>query len=184
MTLTDTLQTSIKNWWLFIIKGLALLAAGIFIFSRPLEGYIGLSIMFSVVILVSGFSQIFFATANTKHNKGWGWTLVSGVLDVIIGIYLYAFPLITMATLPFILGFWLILRSFYLMGSAYELKALGVAQWGWLLFGGIVLLAASFFVLYYPAAGAVSIIVSSGVAFLIGGFLNIFLAFRLKALKK
>lgn len=184
MSLLETISASVKNWWLFIIKGLAFLAAGIFIFASPLAGYIGLSIMFSIVILVSGFSQIFFASANSGHMRGWGWTLVSGILDVIIGAYLYAYPLITMATLPFILGFWLVFRSFYLMGIAFDLKSLKVAQWAGLLAGGILLLAAALFVLYYPAAGAFSIIVTSGTAFLIGGVLNIYLAFQLKALKK
>jgi uncharacterized membrane protein HdeD (DUF308 family) len=181
MSLIETLKYDVRNWWLFVLKGLAFLVAGVFIFSRPLAGYVGLSVMFSIVILISGFAQIFFATANTK-TRGWGWTLVSGILDVIIGAYLYSYPGLTMATLPFILGFWLMLRSFYLMGIAYDIKDFGVKDWGWLLAGGVLTLLAAFGVLYYPEAGAVSIIVVSGMGFIIGGIFNILLAFQLKRL--
>jgi uncharacterized membrane protein HdeD (DUF308 family) len=38
-------------------------------------------------------------------------------------------------------------------------------------------------VIYYPAAGVVSIIAVSGSAFIVGGILNIYIAFQLKDLK-
>jgi uncharacterized membrane protein HdeD (DUF308 family) len=183
-TLLGTLSTGVKNWWWFIVKGLLLIVAGIAIFAKPLDGYASLSILFSLVMLGAGLAQIFFATSNSDVLKGWGWTLASGIMDVIIGGYLLAFPLVTMATLPFILGFWLLFRSFYLIGASFDLKDLGVADWGWLLFGGILSTVLGFFVLYYPAAGAISIIYVSGSAFIVAGVFNLYLAVKLKDLKK
>jgi uncharacterized membrane protein HdeD (DUF308 family) len=83
-TLADTLSSGIKNWWWFIIKGLLLITAGVAIFVRPAEGYVGLSVLFSVVILGAGFTQIFFSVGNSDVLKGWGWTFASGIIDVII----------------------------------------------------------------------------------------------------
>lgn len=182
-TILESISADIKNWWWFIVKGLLLIITGIAIFSRPLEGYVGLSVLFSIVILGSGFSQIFFATSNRDVLKGWGWTLASGILDVVIGIYLITFPVVTMATLPFILGFWLLFRSFYLIGASFDLKSLGVTDWGWLLFGGIVSTILGWFVLYYPGAGAISIIYISGTAFFVAGIFNLYLAAKLKNMK-
>src|ERR1700753_267046 len=88
MTVLETIQSDIKNWWLFILKGLVFFGAGIYVFCSPLAGYLGLSVMFSVVIIISGISQIFFASVNSRM-KGWGWTLTSGNLDLIIGFYLF-----------------------------------------------------------------------------------------------
>ena len=183
-TILGAISTDVKNWWWFIIKGLLLIIAGIAIFARPLEGYVGLSVLFSVVMLGVGLAQIFFASSNSDVLKGWGWTLASGMLDVVIGIYLLAFPLVTMATLPFILGFWLLFRSFYLIGVSFDLKGLGVTDWGWLLFGGILSSILGCFVLYYPGAGAISIIYVSGSAFIVAGVFNLFLSVKLKAMKK
>jgi len=182
-TILGTIITDVRNWWWFIVKGLLLIIAGIAIFSRPLEGYVGLSVLFSVVMLGAGLAQIFFASSNSNVLKGWGWTLASGILDVVIGIYLLSFPLVTMATLPFILGFWLLFRSFYLIGASFDLRGLGVTDWGWLLFGGILSSLLGCFVLYYPGAGAISIIYVSGSAFVVAGIFNFYLSLKLKAMK-
>jgi uncharacterized membrane protein HdeD (DUF308 family) len=183
-TILGTISSAVKNWWWFIVKGLLLIVAGVAIFAKPLEGYASLSVLFSLVMLGAGISQIFFASANSDVLKGWGWTLVSGIFDVIIGIYLLAFPLVTMATLPFILGFWLLFRSFYLIGASFDLKSMGVPDWGWLLFGGILSTVLGFFVLYYPGAGAISIIFVSGSAFVVAGVFNLYLAVKLKSMNK
>ena len=183
-TIFGTVISSVKNWWWFIIKGLLMFVAGAAIFARPAEGYVSLSILFSVVIIAVGFTQIFFAVGNSGVLKGWGWTLASGIIDVLIGGYLISFPVVTMATLPFILGFWLMFRSFYLIGASIDLQSLNVPGWGWLLVGGILLVILSLVILYYPAAGAISIIAYSGSAFIVGGIFNVVLAFKLKGIKK
>jgi uncharacterized membrane protein HdeD (DUF308 family) len=183
-TILDAITTGVKNWWWFIIRGLLLIVAGIAIFSSPAAGYAGLSILFSIVILGSGFSQIFFSISNSKILSGWGWTLASGIIDVVIGIYLLAYPQVTMVVLPYILGFWLMFAAFSQMGASFDLKSVGIQDWGWLLFGGILTMISAFLVLYYPAAGVVSIITWSGVAFLIAGVFNLVLAFKLKSVKK
>jgi uncharacterized membrane protein HdeD (DUF308 family) len=163
----ETIRSDVKNWWLFLLTGILFIIAGIVIYAKPLDGYVGLSVLFSIVILSSGFGQIF----------------LSGILDLAIGTYLLMYPLMTMATLPYFVGFWLVFRSFYLMGASFDLRDLNSGGWGWLLFGGIVVLVLGFLVIYYPVAGAVGIVAVSGSAFIVGGFLNIYLAFQLKNLK-
>jgi len=179
----ENIRSDVKNWWWYLVTGIIFIIAGICIFAKPADGYVSLSILFSVVILSSGFSQIFFSLSNSGILRGWGWIMVSGILDVVIGTYLLMYPLVTMATLPYFVGFWLVFRSFYLMGASFDLKDLRAEGWGWLLFGGFVVLALGLLVVYYPAAGAVGIIAVSGSAFIVGGFLNIYLAFQLRSLK-
>jgi uncharacterized membrane protein HdeD (DUF308 family) len=179
-----SIRSDVKNWWWFLITGLLFIAAGIAIFMKPAEGYASLSILFSIMMISSGFGQIFFSTGNSDILRGWGWILVSGIVDLALGTYLLIYPVVTMATLPYFVGFWLILRSFYIMGSSFDLRSFGAGGWGWLLFGGIVMLVLGFLIVYYPAAGVVSIIAVSGAAFIVGGFLNIYFGFQLKDLGK
>jgi hypothetical protein len=182
-TLLETVGNSIKNWWWFLVKGLLLIATGIAIFARPVAGYAGLSILFTIVIITSGIAQVIFATSNKVLLKGWGWTLVSGIIDIAIGIYLAMYPLVTMATLPYFVGFWLIFKSFYLMGASFDLSDLGLSGWGWLLFGGFLVLLAGFYIIYYPVAGALGIVAISGTAFILAGILYSILSFKLKDIK-
>jgi uncharacterized membrane protein HdeD (DUF308 family) len=181
--LIEDIQNNVKNWWLFLISGLLFIATGIAIYAWPVASYVSLSIVFSILMLSNGFSQIVFASDNSKLLRGWGWILVSGIVDVALGTYLLVYPTVTMVTLPYFVGFWLIFRSFYLMGTAFDLQALGVRGWGWFLFGAILVLVLGGVIVYYPAAGVVSIIAFSGSAFILGGFMNIYLGFLLKAVK-
>ena len=182
-TAVNTIGNGIKNWWWFLIMGLISLAAGIAIFAKPAESYVSLSILFSLIMAGTGFSQIVFAISERHTMKNWGWTLVSGILDFALGTFLMIYPVITMATLPFIVGFYLLFRAIYLIGASIELNSTGIKGWGWVLTGGIVLLALGFLTMYYPAAGALGIIACSGYAFIVSGIFNIVLAFQLKSLK-
>jgi uncharacterized membrane protein HdeD (DUF308 family) len=179
----QTIRSDIKNWWWFLITGIIFIIGGIAIYVRPLEGYLSLSILFSLIMISSGLGQLFFSASNSNILKGWGWILVSGILDLAIGVYLLAYPLLTMATLPYFVGFWLVFRAFYLMGASFDLKSWKIDGWGWLLFGGLIVMALGFLVIYYPAAGVVGIIAASGSAFIVGGCMNIYLAFQLKGMK-
>jgi uncharacterized membrane protein HdeD (DUF308 family) len=178
----ESTHNEVKHWWWFGVMGLISLAAGVAVLARPAEAYVGLSIVFAWVMVASGVSQIIFSISTSSVVRGWGWGLVSGILDVAIGTYLLMYPAVTMLTLPYFVGFYLVFRSFYLMGTSFDLKSLGVPGWGWLLAGGILLMALGFLTLYYPTVGAAGIIAASGSAFLVNGILNFVLAIQLRAL--
>jgi uncharacterized membrane protein HdeD (DUF308 family) len=131
----------------------------------------------------TGFSQIVFAISERHSMKNWGWTLVSGILDFALGTFLMIYPVVTMATLPYFVGFYLVFRAIFLIGASIDLSSIGVKGWGWILTGGVVLLALGFLTLYYPVAGALGIIACSGYAFIVSGIFNIVLAFQLKSFK-
>jgi uncharacterized membrane protein HdeD (DUF308 family) len=181
--LIEDIKYNVKNWWWFLVSGLLFIATGIAIYAWPAASYVNLSIVFSLLMISNGVSQIVFASANGKRLRGWGWILVSGIIDLALGTYLLIYPTVTMATLPYFVGFWLIFRAFSLMGTALDLQAIGVRGWGWVLFGATLVMVLGGAIVYYPAAGVVSIIAFSGSAFILGGFMNIYLAFLLKAVK-
>jgi len=120
-TVVNTIKNGIKNWWWFLIMGIMSLVAGAAIFAKPAESYITLSVLFSIIMASTGFSQIVFSISERRYLKNWGWTLVSGILDFALGTYLMIYPAITMATLPFIVGFYLLFRAIYLIGAGIEL---------------------------------------------------------------
>ena len=88
----------------------------------PQDSYLTLSILFSLSFLVSGIIETFFALQNTKNLNGWGWYLVSGLISLIMGIFLLMYPALSMFILPLVVGFTLLFRSFELLGFAFEEK--------------------------------------------------------------
>ena len=182
-TFTDTIRDGLKQWWWFLVIGILGLITGITILSKPAESYISLSILFSLIMAGTGFSQIVFAISARNDLKGWGWTLASGILDFALGSFLLIYPAITMASLPFFVGFYLLFRGFYLIGASIDLNTIGMRGWGWILTGGILLVVLGFLTMYRPGVGAIGIVAFSGTAFIVSGISSMLLAFQLKGFK-
>ena len=166
-----------------MLSGLMLVAVGILVFASPATAYISLSILFGASILSIGFFETVFAISARKSLEGWGWTLASGLLDIVIGAYLLAYPGVTMAILPFVLGFWLLFRGFSAIGFSFEIKSYGDLNWGWFLLFAIGIVFFAFMILAVPAFGIANIIAWTGLSFIFAGAFRIILAFRIKKWK-
>ncbi|MEZ7505568.1 HdeD family acid-resistance protein [Flavobacterium sp. Arc2] len=181
-TILSTVQSAVKNWWISLMLGILYIFAGIWVFQTPLASYVSLSIIFSLFIFVSGISQIIFSISNKEQLQSWGWYLAGGILDLIVGILLISHPLMTMAILPFYVGFWLLFQSMMAIGLSFQFKSENVPNWGWLLLLGILTLLFAFLLLANPVFAGLSIVYMTGLAFISAGVFRIFLAFELKSL--
>ncbi len=182
-TIFKEIKEAVKYWWLFLLTGLILVAVGIWVFASPATAYLSLSILFGAGILIIGCFETVFAISARKALEGWGWTLASGLLDIVIGTYLLAYPAITMAILPFILGFWLLFRGFSAIGFSFEIKSYGDLNWGWSLVFAIGIIFFAVMILAVPAFGVANIVAWTGLSLIFAGVFRIIIAFRLKKWK-
>ena len=107
-----------------------------------------------------------------------------GIIDMILGFYLIAYPMLSMEVIPFIIAFWLMFRGFSSVGYAMDLKRYGTRDWGWYVAFGILAVICSLIILWQPAVGALYAVYMISFAFLIIGFFRIMLSFELKSLHK
>ena len=178
------LVVSVRGWWWFLIKGIFFVITGIVFLLGSVETYVGSGILVCVCMLGIGISQLLFAITNRKILPGWGWTLGSGMIDLAAGVYLALFPITMAATLPFLVGFWLLFRSSYFMGISLDLQSYRISGWGWLFAGGMGLMTLSGITLYFPSDAAVGVVLWSGAAFLAGGILSVVIAIKFREFDK
>lgn len=183
-TIFDELRQEVKNWWLSLILGILYVVVALSLMFSPFSGYAALGILFSIFMLFSGLLEISFAVSNRKTVSSWGWYLTGGIIDVILGFYLIAYPMLSMEVIPFIIAFWLMFRGFSLFGYSMDLKRYGTKDWGWYIAFGILAIICSLIILWQPAVGALYAVYMISFAFLIIGFFRIMLAFELKNLHK
>jgi|GEM_PF-271914 len=129
-TFIDTINFGVKNWWVSLLLGLLYILIAICLMFTPLASYVALSVLFSVSMFVSGTLEILFAVTNRKNISSWGWYLASGIIDLILGIYLMANIGLSMAVLPFIVAFWLMFRGFRFNRLRYGPETLRDTQLG------------------------------------------------------
>jgi len=173
-----------RNWYLELIRGILFVAAGVWVFMTPASSYVALALFFAITFLITGILEISYVLSNRKHLEGWGWTLVGGIVQTLIGLLLVSHPLLTMAVLPFYVGFALLFRSSMAIGLAIELGRIHVPDWGVLLFMGLLGMISSFIMLWNPALGGLTIVAYTALAFLSVGIFNMYLSFQLKKLNK
>lgn len=130
-TLFDEMEHAVKNWWLSLILGILYIIVALCLLFAPGSSYIALSVIFSISMLISGIIEIIFSISNQRSISSWGWYLAGGIIDLILGIYLVAYPLLSMEVIPFIVAFWMMFRGFSATGYSMDLKRYGTREWGW-----------------------------------------------------
>jgi uncharacterized membrane protein HdeD (DUF308 family) len=72
-----------------LLLGLFYLIGGIFVLLSPGIAALTLSLILAISILVQSVIQVIDAF-QMKPTRGWGWTLFSGILGIILGILIFA----------------------------------------------------------------------------------------------
>jgi uncharacterized membrane protein HdeD (DUF308 family) len=183
-TFFQTITRSVKHWYIPLIIGIILIAAGIYVFMVPLETYLTLSVLFSISFIIIGLLDIFFSIRNHKILQGWGWYLVGGLISMAGGIILSIYPGISIVILPFVVGFTLLFFSFLLLGFSFEMKSLGILNWGNVAVLSVLGVIFSFMLLVRPLVSGISLVTITGVSFIIIGVSSIVLSFDLRKVKK
>jgi uncharacterized membrane protein HdeD (DUF308 family) len=175
----------IKHWWLLAVAGILCILLGIVVFAFPLGSYVTLAILFGVLLLLVGAAKLISASTSANFFMMRGYVIVSGVLDLLIGIFLCIYPGITLAALPVMMGFWMLYNSFVLIGFSGDFDTFGIPGSGWVIGGGILLLILSILVLVNPfGAGIATVVILAGAGLIVFGILLISLSLRLKEIHR
>lgn len=175
---------AVKHWWLMLIAGILCIAAGICVFVFPVESYVVLSILFGIVMLLTGVGQLIIASTSGNYLMMRGYFIVGGIMDLILGIFLCVYPGVTLVVLPFMMGLWLMYHSFILIAFGGDMDTFKVSGSASMIILGILVLILSIFVLLNPfSAGVVTVLVVAGAGLLLLGITFCVLAAKLRDLK-
>lgn len=177
-----TLKHAIKHWYLFLIAGLAFIAAALWVLSDLEYSYVWCAYIFSLSFVVSGAIEVVFSIVNRNTVDNWGWKLVLGLITLAVGIALLNDPEISMVTLPLYVGFVILFRSMNAIGISLDLKKYGVKDWGALLGIGIIGVLIGFVLLMNPIIAGLSVVIWASVGLLTMGVYNIYLSLKLRKL--
>ncbi len=168
-----------RHWWIPLLLGIIVLALGVVVLLFPQTSYFTMTLLFGVVIILSGVMYLGMATS--KEVKGRGWLIASGIIEIILGIVLAMMPAISAIALPLCLGFWLIFKGSSLIGIGYGLSKIKGSGWGWTLFSALLLIICGIIILLQPLLyGMEAVIWWVGISFIIGGCTLMNYGFKVK----
>ncbi|WP_194778024.1 HdeD family acid-resistance protein [Pararhodonellum marinum] len=179
----EKLQYKVKNWWLTLVLGILFILVGIWTMATPLSSFVSLSILFGVIMFVSGVTELTFSISNRKEIDNWGWHFAGAIVDFIIGAMLLFYPGLTMAVLPLMVAFYFMFKGFAGIGASMDIRRAGVAGWGWGLFFGIVSMLLGIMIVFNPMIGGLAIVYFTGMAFIVIGLIKIFISLQLRKVR-
>ena len=152
-----------------IVAGILLIAAGVYCLCNEDVAVLSAGLMLGIFMLAAGIAEIVVFAGTSGVLIGSGWLLLDGVLTVSMSLFLLFNQWFTLLSLPFIFTVWLMFSGISRFVSAFDLHALGVRGWGWVLAVGILLMVAGFICMMDPWVSAAAVGVTVGMVFLLEG---------------
>ena len=175
-------RRTINNWYLPLLAGVVLIAVGIWTFMNPEDTYVALAFVFSLSFIIMGLFESIFSITNRDIIDNWGWHLVLGLITLAVGILMIINPEISQITLPFYIGFVVLFRSIWAIGVAIDMRSYRILSWGNVMLLGVLGTLLGFMLIWNPIFAGLSAVVITGLAFIVGGLINIVISMRLKKL--
>jgi len=164
----EVLEEAADRWWMFLITGIAWLVFALIVFQWDYTTVYAISMFFAIPV----------------STTGWRWIhAFLAVLFVLVGIYALWNPYDTFSTLAALVGIFLLIKGIFDITVAFVTKEEFELWWLQLVVGLLEILLA-FWVAGNFRKEAILLVVYVGIIALARGISEIFVAFKLKGLRR
>jgi uncharacterized membrane protein HdeD (DUF308 family) len=113
---------NVPNFWLQLVSVVLSIIVGVLFLRRPGEAVVTLTLLLIVFFMVEGFAKLLFSLT-IRPLPNWGWVFASGIIGILLSIYLLA-NLTTTAVwlLGVLLGIQLIFEGVALSSLAWQVR--------------------------------------------------------------
>jgi uncharacterized membrane protein HdeD (DUF308 family) len=170
-----------EHWLLFLIEGIVLVVLGATAIIVPPLATLSVAIFLGWLFLISGITGL-ITTLRMRQAPGFAWSLVSGVLGIVAGIVLIAFPASGALSLTLVVIAFFVIEGAATIMYALEHKRELSGRWGWMLVSGLVdLFLAAVILAGFPVSAAWAVGLLVGINMMFGGVALIMMALHARA---
>jgi uncharacterized membrane protein HdeD (DUF308 family) len=178
-TSATSVQTKQRPWWLMLIMGIVAFVIGAILLWAPaktkVETYQLLIVFLGIYWLISGIMDI---VSMFFDHTAWGWKLFMGIVSIVAGSYILAYPIASAVALPrimvLILGLWGLMQGIILLIMAFR-----GGGWGAGILGVVAIIFGLILIGEYGSLGSGLVMIwVAAIWGLIGGVMMIVQAFR------
>ena len=156
-----------EHWVLFLVEGVVLLVLGTTAIALPLLATLALTILIGWLFLVSGVMGL-ITTFMMRQAPGFWWSLISGLLALVVGVLLLARPVSGAFSLTIVLVAFFIIEGVASIMFSLDHKRELSGKWGWMLVSGVIDLVLALMIftgLPSTAAWAIGLLVGINMVF-------------------
>ena len=169
---TNTVTAKDGSGWR-VLWGVLLIIAGILAVIMPGVGALATVLVLGWLLLLGGLFELVHAF-ETRVLGGFGWKLFSGILTLVLGLWILARPGIGIASLALLIGWFLIVAGVVRAVLAWRLKPL--SGWGWVMFNGVLSIIVGILIaVHWPQSSVPVIGLLTGLSLITSGIWRIVL---------
>src|SRR4051812_18773219 len=128
-----------RNWWTFVIQGVAAVVFGVLTLVWPGLSLVVLLALFGAFAVVHGVMAVAASYEAHTHHLRWGSWLAVGLLDLIAGLVAWFWPGLTALALLYVVVAWALVTGLMTIGAAIEFHDAIPHAWLLALSGGLAL---------------------------------------------
>ena len=169
----------VRNWWAFVARGVIAVLFGLIAFIVPGVTMLSLVLVFGAYAIVDGIFAVIGAVHAAKQGERWSFLAFEGIVDILLGVAVVAFPNITVVLFVALVAAWALITGSFTLVAAFELD-MDHGRW-WLVLAGLVSIIYGALLVVAPMIGAVVLTWWIGAYALVFGISLLVLAFKLRA---
>ena len=174
-------QAIARNWWLFVLRGIAAILFGILTLVWPGITITALVILFGAYALVDGIGSLWSAARHRGDRNYRMFSVLEGIAAVVLGILTLIWPGITALALLLLIGAWAVVTGVAEIAAAVRLRKM-IRGEAFLALTGVLSIAAGIIIFVRPGAGALGIAIVIGIYALLFGAVLVALGLRFRRL--
>lgn len=88
-------------WWLFLLQGIAAILLGLMLLTNPGATLVALTTFLGFYLLITGMLAL--VRVFVDRSTSWVWSLLSGIVGILAGVFVLNHPLLAAVTVPALL---------------------------------------------------------------------------------
>jgi uncharacterized membrane protein HdeD (DUF308 family) len=153
------------------LTGLVAIALGILLLAMPGATLQTVIYVFGIMVIVYGLARIVAGLRGRMESKSAG--VAGGILAIIAGVAILAWPEMTAATMIWIIGGWAIASGAMDFVGAFTSKVQGTGHKIWAVISGLVSVVFGVLLIVWPGKGGLALLWLIGIYLIVLGFIRI-----------
>jgi len=115
-------RKKLENWYITLTKGILGIVLSVLIISLPGASAVMLAYFLGAWFCLLGIIEFISGVRLRREIEGEGWIIAAGIVSVLVGIFLFAWPKASMIAITLIVGIFTLLLGFILMFQAWRTR--------------------------------------------------------------
>ncbi len=159
-----------RSWWSYVLRGVLALIFGILFIAYPGATLKTFITLLGIFLLIDGAVNVIRSIVFAFSKEPWGWTLVWGIVGLMLGAILVAHTEFTLGFVAILMGIWVIVMGIAEIAVAIDMPP--ESGRGFMVVLGIISLGFGIAILAWTAETVYALMVVVGIYLLVVAILD------------